>query len=350
MKKSAIAQRVFLLIMLVLVSGCGGSPNIQVNEISNNTVSYDETIHINNCGGKADSEQTASRTFAATIEGGAEFSAGYQSIVEGGVSAKYSQYRNVSKSQRLIAPPATNMEFVLRWSEDIHAGNVTVNGVTGNYEVRVPVVVEQISSQDLGCGTAQNQQQPSSSPTTESSPNAQPLSNNGNSIISLKDVGSFVGQNLGLAPGTYTFNGVEFETGWIATTQSNGGSDENKPSTYKVVVQNYTINSSKVYLLLQASWAVGRNTDEIGSVNIHISNRQMIQEKIIVGYNIRDWSNVGNTLSAPSAQEAYSDGNGVVDMFFISIPEEYNGYEITQIDIQDTSEAMGVHLWAITIK
>jgi hypothetical protein len=155
MHKFAIAQRVFLIVF-ILLSGCGGSPNVQVNELSSNTVSYDEPIHINNCGGKADSEQTASHSFATTFEGGAEFSAGYQSIVEGGVSAKYSQYRNISKSQRLIAPPATNMEFILRWSEDVHAGNVTVNGTTGNYEVRVPVAVEQVSSQDLGCDSAQN--------------------------------------------------------------------------------------------------------------------------------------------------------------------------------------------------
>jgi len=152
MNKFGIAHRIFLLIVLILLSGCGSSPTVQVNELGNNTVSYDETIHINNCGGKADSEQTASRSFATSIEGGAEISAGYQSIIEGSVSAKYSQYRNVTKSQKLTAPPATNMEFILRWSEDVHSGNVTVNGSTGNYEVRVPVSVEQVSSQDLGCG------------------------------------------------------------------------------------------------------------------------------------------------------------------------------------------------------
>ena len=146
--KIGIAKRVFLLILLILLSGCGSS---QVNELSNNTVSYNETIHINNCGGKADSEQTVSHSFATTIEGKAEISAQYKSIIEGSISAKYSQYRNVTKSQKLTAPPATNMEFVLRWSEDVHSGNVTVNGTTGIYEVRVPVAVEQVSSQDLGC-------------------------------------------------------------------------------------------------------------------------------------------------------------------------------------------------------
>jgi len=157
MHKIRITQQILLLVAFIFLSGCGGSPSVQVNELSSDTVSYDEIIHINNCGGKADSEQTASHSFATTIEGGVELSATYQSIVEGGVSAKYSQYRNVSKSQRLIAPPATNMEFTLRWSEDVHAGNVSVNGATGNYKVHVPVAVEQVSSQDLGCGSSNSQ-------------------------------------------------------------------------------------------------------------------------------------------------------------------------------------------------
>jgi hypothetical protein len=153
MNKATLAQRFFVIVFMFL-TGCGSNATVQVTELSNNTVSYDETIHINNCGGKADSEQTASRAFATTIEGGAEFKVGYEMIVEGGVSAKYSQYRNVSKSQRVIAPPGTNMEFILRWSEDVHAGNVTVSGVTGTYEAHVPIAVEQVASQDLGCNVS----------------------------------------------------------------------------------------------------------------------------------------------------------------------------------------------------
>ncbi len=155
MLKSAFSQ-IVLLIVFILLSGCGGTPDVQVNELSRNTVSYDETIHINNCGGKADSEQTASHSFATTIEGGAGLSAGYKLIVEGNVSAKYGQYSNVSKSQKLTAPPETNMEFVLRWSDEVHAGNVTINGSDGNFEVRIPIEVEQLSSKDLGgCGSSQ---------------------------------------------------------------------------------------------------------------------------------------------------------------------------------------------------
>jgi hypothetical protein len=150
MQDSTIFQRAFLIVF-ILLSGCGSPPDVQVNELSSNTASYDETIHINNCGSKADSEQAVSHSFATNIDGGVQL--GIRQIVEGSISAKYSQYQNISKSQKLIAPPGTNMEFVLRWSEEVHAGNVTVNGSTRNYEVRVPVAVEQVSSRDLGgCG------------------------------------------------------------------------------------------------------------------------------------------------------------------------------------------------------
>lgn len=200
MNKFGIAHRIFLLIVLILLSGCGSSPTVQVNELGNNTVSYDETIHINNCGGKADSEQTASRSFATSIEGGAEISAGYQSIIEGSVSAKYSQYRNVTKSQKLIAPPATNMEFILRWSEDVHSGNVTVNGATGNYEVRVPVSVEQVSSQDLGCdGVVQVQPSPVSV-TTQPTTTVNITSCNWENDWQLQSDGSYLW--VGSPPGT----------------------------------------------------------------------------------------------------------------------------------------------------
>lgn len=149
-----------IALVLLLLSGCASNPDVQVVELSKNTVVYDEIVRINNCGGKGDSEQTKSRDFATTVEFGAGVSAGYQSIVQGSLSAKYSEYRNTSGSQRLVAPPGTNMEFVLRWSDDVRAGNVQVNGKSGTYEVRIPVSVEQVSSRDLGCGTMQQNTQP----------------------------------------------------------------------------------------------------------------------------------------------------------------------------------------------
>ena len=157
-----------ILALLLSVSGCGTDPEVQLAEISRNTVVYDEIVRLNNCGGKGDSDHTATREFATTIEFGAGISAGYKSVVEGNIAAKYSEYRNISKSIRVVAPPGTNMEFVLRWSDDVRAGNVQVNGKSGTYEVHIPVSVDQISSRDLGCDIS-NQESLPSNPTPLSS-------------------------------------------------------------------------------------------------------------------------------------------------------------------------------------
>lgn len=172
MKTLSLTHRVFLAIFILLLNGCGssGNPNVQVHELSNSTTSYDEIIHINNCGGKAESEQIKERSFSTNIEGGLEI--GVQQVVEGVVSAKYSQSRNTSVSQKLVAPAGTDMEFVLRWKEEVRAGNVIADGKTGTYTVKIPIAVEQVSSQDLDCpGNA-----PTPSPATQSPVNAAPPS------------------------------------------------------------------------------------------------------------------------------------------------------------------------------
>jgi len=183
MHKFSVAHRIFLAVFILLLNGCGGSgnnsgsPNVQVNETSNSTTSYDETIHINNCGGKAESEQTKQRSFSTSIEGGIDV--GVQQVVEGIISAKYSQSQNTSVSQKLVAPAGTDMQFILRWQEEVRAGNVIVNGNTGTYTVKIPIAVEQVSSQDLGCGGVPSSGN-NSSPTsivqsTQTSPSSQVL-------------------------------------------------------------------------------------------------------------------------------------------------------------------------------
>lgn len=174
MQKISITHRIFLA-LLVLLSGCGGNgntdinPEVQVNEVSNTSTSYDETIHINNCGGKADSEQIKERSFSTSVEGGIDV--GVQQVVVGVVSAKYSQSRNITVSQKLVAPAGTDMEFTLRWQEEVRAGNVIVNGNTGTYTVKIPIAVEQVSSQDLGCsGNAQNLLPPTQMPVNTNPP------------------------------------------------------------------------------------------------------------------------------------------------------------------------------------
>ena len=109
----------YLLLPLITISlfftSCSSQPNISISEKEQKTDYYKEVIRLNNCGGKSESEQIISRSFGTAIEINAEISVGVQQIIEGGVSAKYGEYRTVSKSQRLVAPPGTNMEFVLQW-------------------------------------------------------------------------------------------------------------------------------------------------------------------------------------------------------------------------------------------
>lgn len=135
----------------LLLTNCGNEPDIVISEKDTSQFTYEEIIHMNNCGGKANIEQVASRSFTTNIEGGGEVRAGYAEIISGGLTAKYGQVRDATKSIKLVAPPGTNMNFVLRWSEENRAGNVKVNGEEGTYNVRIPIGVEQLSSNDLGC-------------------------------------------------------------------------------------------------------------------------------------------------------------------------------------------------------
>jgi len=147
-------SRLTILIIVLLISAC--TPTSQVTELSNDTITYDETIYINNCGNKADSTQTASRSFSTKIAGTGTIKAGYDKIMEGGVSATYEQFRNIVKTQILTAAPETNMEFVLRWSDDVRTGNATINGESADYTVNIPISVAQISSRDLGCKSSES--------------------------------------------------------------------------------------------------------------------------------------------------------------------------------------------------
>ena len=153
MGKRSIVQ-VISTTIVILLSACGGNSAVQVSELSNSASAYDETVHMNNCGNKADSEQTLVRSFTQNI--GGEFAIGVRHIVEGEIIARYSEFQTVTKSMRLIASPGTDMVFVLRWSEEVKAGNVTHNGSTGTYEVHIPISVELVDTYDQGCpGTIQ---------------------------------------------------------------------------------------------------------------------------------------------------------------------------------------------------
>jgi len=162
---------------LLFLQACNTEPNVLLDEISVEPITFDEAIHMNNCGGTADSEQTITRSFSTSLDIGAEISAGYHGIIEGRLSAMYGQQREISKSIRLIAPPKTNMQFLLRWFENAHAGRVSVDGGDGEYTVRVPIGVEQVSSTNLTCATSEQSQSEEDLNTTS------PQSPTGDSIL-----------------------------------------------------------------------------------------------------------------------------------------------------------------------
>jgi hypothetical protein len=177
-------------------------------------------------------------------------------------------------------------------------------------------------------------------------------------FISLRNVGKAESGNLGLQAGVMTLAGVDFEIGWLATTQSTG--DPNNSDKIVLSVQSIS-DPSKVHFLFQGSWAVNSG-QEFGSIHIAFADGHTINEPLIVGYNIRDWSQVSTLLTAPNAQQAWRgvgwDGRteGVVDMLTVDVPTEYRQSQIVQIEIRDESAQKlnssnpGIHLWAVTIE
>ncbi|MCI0575918.1 MAG: hypothetical protein L0332_25440 [Chloroflexi bacterium] len=178
-------------------------------------------------------------------------------------------------------------------------------------------------------------------------------------FVSLNNVGKFESGNLGLEAGTVTLAEVDFEIGWLATTHSSG--DPDNPEMITIDVPRDIRNASKVHFLLQASWAVGQ-TQEFGSIYLVFADGNTLSEPLIVGYNIRDWSQVNTLLSAPNVQQAWTgsgwDGRteGVVDILTIDVPSDYRQSAIVQIEIRDesleklNSSNPGIHLWAVTME
>jgi len=166
MKSFCLARSIALLIILGLLTSCGKKPtptqpsqDVRVIENNNETVTFNETIKINNCGNAKENDQVSTRSYSTNIEGGSQFKVGY-AILEGSVNAKYGQYRTVSKSHRVVAPANTDMVFVLQWTEQTLSGSIIAGNDSGSYSVHVPVSVEQVSSQDLGCSPLPGAQEP----------------------------------------------------------------------------------------------------------------------------------------------------------------------------------------------
>ncbi len=121
-------------------------------ETGKSTSDYYDPVHLNNCRGKSEAKVTVSHEFHKEVVVSGEVSGGYKSAAEGKVGAKYRKYRNTTKTLQLVAPPGTNMKFVVLWKEDKRTGEVKFeNGRMLKYKVIIPISVELVSSQDLGC-------------------------------------------------------------------------------------------------------------------------------------------------------------------------------------------------------
>jgi hypothetical protein len=178
-------------------------------------------------------------------------------------------------------------------------------------------------------------------------------------FVSLQNIGTYESGNLGLQAGTQTLDNVDFQIGWLATTQSQ--EKPNNTDKISIDVQN-SIQVSKVHFLLQAGWGLTPN-QEIGTITLIFADGHKLEEPLKVGYNIRDWSQINTPLTASNAQQAWKgvawDGTtqGVVDMLTINLSvSEFTITHIVRIEIKDKSVENlnslnpAIHLWAVTME
>ncbi len=175
MKTKPFFRIEIILAIALLLASCGGgntapqssggNKNLEINETSVSTNTVAEPIYLNNCGSIANAEQISEHSQTITITGEAQIGVGNE-IVEASVGAKYAVAKGVTKSQKVIAAPGTNMEFILLWTEKVSEGSVTVSGNSGEatYHVSVPISVEQASANDLGCGNTNTNTDTNSNP------------------------------------------------------------------------------------------------------------------------------------------------------------------------------------------
>ncbi len=129
-----------IICITLLLTTCGSgsthSPDIHLEEDGSELQFTEEVIRLTNCGNPASTEQTKTRFFSVT----ADRVTGLQLdcyVVEGNIQARYQQYASITTSQKLIAAPNTDMDFVLRWSEEVHQGTFAVGDKTGFYSVNI---------------------------------------------------------------------------------------------------------------------------------------------------------------------------------------------------------------------
>jgi hypothetical protein len=150
-----------IILISIVLTGCdtnGGTVELTVNETSAEiTEVTKEAIRMNNCGGTGEVKQVAERSKSVNVEYAGSLGVD-KVVVNGEVSAKYGEINTSAKKMELVAPAGTNMEFQIEWTEKTWIGIVTAQGKDGqaSYKVSVPISVELISSQNLGCDSTSN--------------------------------------------------------------------------------------------------------------------------------------------------------------------------------------------------
>lgn len=221
---------IVLLIVSLTLPGCGRIPRtstpsdpaavLQVTETgseSPDTVS--ETIRMNNCGGKADVTQTADRSLTVTVEGAGSLGVDAQ-IIRANITARYAERTGVSKRIELTAPPGTDMEFTVVWTEHQWLGTVTspVGSDEARYRARVPIAVELVASRDRGDDTCPKRDRvPSASSTDQAVPDPIPATARPSATASPTSVPATPTPALPIA----LENGQTFEdNGWSLTVSN----------------------------------------------------------------------------------------------------------------------------------
>lgn len=175
-------------------------------------------------------------------------------------------------------------------------------------------------------------------------------------LVGISDLYQIEKYNLGLEDGQQQLLGIPFEIGWKITTQCSH--TPNNP--VEVIITDDINNPIEVYFLIQAGWGI-KSYDgyQIGLINLNFIGESTYSTPLILGTNIRDWSDESEavtTLNSPNARTAFKgiDPNtgksGHIDMLIIKVPQEYKSKTIDSIDIIDTSMDINpcIHLLAIS--
>jgi len=333
-----------------------------------------EQFPLPNCGGTDKLSQSlgsyASVTKSASLGAKASTSAGGEAGIPATVKLKleiqvelayqkaYESANSRVDSITISAAAGSHVVYAIVWEEQIfssiveYASDGNVYEAPYTYQLTVPKIDKSYKIECL----AGNSNPPTLFPTRVQQPTLTPSHFQ---FVSLQNIGKRESGNLGLEAGVRHLAGVDFQIGWLATTQSE--SDPNNPTVLTVNVQPPIANRTRIHILLQASWGNIQPT-EFGAILIFFENGNSIREPLRIGYNVRDWSYIDIPPTGPNTKQAHEgptwdgSGRGVVDVLTITIPNELRSAAITRIEIRDESNEKlnspnpGLYIWAITVE